>query len=199
MAEINVTEITTGSVEGTGVFDLLMKSISAQLESERIAGRISNTDFAGIYTASLAAALSTASTFVLGKQQADKQAELLVEQALQATTQTALIASQKLTSDQQVLLATQKVRTEEAQILDIVNSNAVAGLIGKQKELYTKQIDGYQRDAEQKAAKLLTDAWNLRRSTDSNFSEVGTGLENNNCQAALAKVFEGINVTQLTP
>jgi hypothetical protein len=42
----------------------------------------------------------------------------------------------------------------------------VVGSIGKQKDLYTQQIESYKRDAEVKAAKLFTDAWITQKTID---------------------------------
>ena len=39
-------------------------------------------------------------------------------------------------------------------------------VIGKQITLYTAQANGFDRDAEQKAAKVMIDSWNVRRTTD---------------------------------
>ena len=44
-----------------------------------------------------------------------------------------------------------------------VDENSV---VGRQKLLYKAQTDGFSRDAEQKAAKLLVDSWSTRRATD---------------------------------
>jgi hypothetical protein len=54
--------------------------------------------------------------------------------------------------------------TEQAQVTALgVDENSV---IGKQKALYTAQTNGFARDAEQKAAKLMSDTWAVRRTTD---------------------------------
>lgn len=42
----------------------------------------------------------------------------------------------------------------------------IKGSVGKQKDLYTQQIDSYKRDAEIKAAKLFTDAWITQKTVD---------------------------------
>lgn len=87
------------------------------------------------------------------------QYDLTVVNKLQATAQTSLIQ--------------QKMATERAQTVETgVDDNSV---IGKQKLLYQAQSDGFQRDAEQKAAKILADSWSVRRTTDS-----GTVADNTN-------------------
>lgn len=70
----------------------------------------------------------------------------------------------KLQTTAQTTLIQQKTATEKAQTVETgVDDNSV---IGRQKILYKAQSDGFQRDAEQKAAKLLVDTWNVRRTTD---------------------------------
>ena len=63
-------------------------------------------------------------------------------------------------------LLNQKRETELAQVIDTVSTGTVAGIIGKQKNLFQKQTDGFDRDAEQKLSKILVDTWNIRQSTD---------------------------------
>ena len=63
-------------------------------------------------------------------------------------------------------LLTQKTFTEEAQIRDTVDDLAVTGSIGKQSALYAKQTDGFDRDAEQKLAKIVMDGFNVMYSND---------------------------------
>lgn len=78
-----------------------------------------------------------------------------------------LMLTKDKTLNESALLA-QKVATERAQTISTgVDADSV---IGTQKGLYTAQTKGFKRDAEQKAAKLLTDSWSVRRTTD----ETGT-------------------------
>ena len=70
----------------------------------------------------------------------------------------------KLKTAQETSLLLQKVSTEKAQTTALgVDDNSV---VGKQKLLYQAQTTGFNRDAEQKAAKLLVDSWSTRRATD---------------------------------
>lgn len=78
------------------------------------------------------------------------QYDQTMQMVIQTTAQTSLIQ--------------QKIATEKAQTVGAgVDENSV---IGKQIMLYKAQADGFQRDAEQKAAKIFTDTWNVRRTTD---------------------------------
>lgn len=106
----------------------------------------------------------------LTEAQADKtEAEIpLIEQkivnlaaeldVLKATIQKAL---------QEVELMKQKVKTERAQTEDTTDGvTPVKGTIGKKNILLTHQATGFIRDAEQKAAKILTDLWSLNKSAE---------------------------------
>ena len=56
-----------------------------------------------------------------------------------------------------------KVLTENAQTMDAAHPNSV---LGSNIAVLQAQAAGYARDAEQKAAKILVDAWNVQRNTD---------------------------------
>ena len=163
MAAILTKDLTTGAVGGAGVFDQLMVSVDAHLNREFKANRIKGTDYAQVYVGSMSAAMQNAVQFLLGKQAADKQAELLASQTLtEAYTLSDLLPAQIDKLAAEIALLGQKKSTEEAQIKDIVDDLAVVGVIGKQKLLYGKQTDGFDRDAEQKAAKMMIDTWAIR-------------------------------------
>lgn len=65
-------------------------------------------------------------------------------------------------------LVDQKAKTEEAQIRSTVDGVAVTGAIGKRNDLLDKQADGFDRDAEQKAARAVMDMWGMA---------VGSGID----------------------
>lgn len=92
------------------------------------------------------------------------EGKVLVAQECKLRAEYDLLVNQNLKVTQETALLQQKVITEQAQTQAIgVDPDSV---IGKQKALYTAQTDGFKRDAEQKATKLLIDTWNTRRVTD---------------------------------
>jgi len=92
------------------------------------------------------------------------QNTVLVAQECKLRAEFDLLSEQVLKVVQETTLLGQKVQTEKAQTVGLgVDDNSV---IGRQKLLYKAQTDGFKRDAEQKAAKLLVDSWNVRRTTD---------------------------------
>ena len=108
-----------------------------------------------------------------------------------------LVGAQIRKSDEEAGLIRQKELTEQAQILDMVTNSThsydVSGVLGKQKALYQKQTDGFDRDAEQKLSKILVDTWNVRRTTDDQTTAGGTGLEDLQINNVLNIAKDGIN------
>lgn len=142
------------------------------------------------------------------KEHVDQQTLHSAQQTLLVTQQTSnavlegtvLVAQEcKLRAEYDVILLTkdktiaettllgQKLATEKAQVLALgVDDNS---LVGRQKALYLGQTNGFLRDAEQKAAKLLVDTWSVRRTT--NDATVADATNK------LSDVFIGQAVTQL--
>jgi hypothetical protein len=68
---------------------------------------------------------------------------------------------------QQEKLLKEQVEAQRAQTSDTrTDGPAVAGSVGKQKQLYDQQITSYKRDAETKAAKMFADAWMTQKTID---------------------------------
>ncbi len=124
------------------------------------------------------------------------------------------ITKDNLLTDKQILLAddqlaksvlekaliTAKTNTEKAQYVDIIDGLAVAGIIGKQKELYQKQSEGFVRDAEQKLLKILSDVWAIQKSTDPDqVDALDTGMHDGNINVVAVKALAGIGVNPVAP
>lgn len=103
-----------------------------------------------------------------------KQGDVLDAQEEQILKQNELTTAQILNSEYQtdntlpaqVAILEQKLITEEAQTKDATAQGTVAGVIGKQNALYSNQAEGYIRDAEQKASRILSDVWGIAVSAD---------------------------------
>lgn len=218
MADIPISALTEGSnsTSGTGVFDELMKAANAHIKAEYKAGRIKGTDYATVYLGGMQAVLQQSTQFLLSKQKADKEAELLAEQVesenlrqenLQAENAVLvaqecklrgeydLLMEQKLKTVAETALLNQKKVTEQAQTSGVgVGPDSV---IGKQIALYEAQAKGYVRDAEQKVAKLMVDTWNVRKTMD----ESGAAADDRNklgddyIGAVIQKLLDGVNAS----
>ena len=256
LAGIPITDLTESKKNGTGVFDLLMKSVMLNLDTQYDQNRIRGPEYSKVYLEAQESTMRVALDFLLQRneaalkaqlmslqielagiekekaevevekarveltilqQQATKipweidllkaQTSLVSQQALNAVTEGKVLESQicKLKAEydltmQQVLksqaetqLLAQKVKTEIAQTDGTgVSENSV---IGRQMILYKAQADGFQRDAEQKAAKIFSDTWNVRRTTDEGtVADATNKLDDVTIGKAMQKLLAGINV-----
>jgi hypothetical protein len=265
---ITVDQLTNAcdTSEGTGVFDVLFKTVSTRLHDEYVKGRLAGPQYSEVLLGSIQTVLQQSLQFLLSKdkitaelalldlqkqtitiqndklklekdiltqekelniikkQAAEIEKQLLelqvvtvgkqnalidsqvlsetqkrlnmVQEALQITAQTTLINqqkdnlliekekiefesllveaqkdnvvagiplnnSQKLRIDAETNLIGAKLVSETAQ-----TSGVPGGLLGKQMALYQAQIDGFAKDASQKAAKVAGDIWAVARTTD---------------------------------
>lgn len=280
---INITDLTTKQIDGTGVFDELMAAVNVHLQAEYAAQRIRGTEYADVYLGALQTVLGQSIQFLLSKEKAEAdtalveaQTLLVAEQTTNATKEGALIdanaskvaveetlvtaevaktgqettnlisaellidaqtanqAQETLKAVEETALVTQntanaviqgtvltaqecKLRAEfdllTAQVLKVGSEKSLldqkqvtesaqtsatgidaGSVVGKQIALYTAQADGFARDAEQKAAKIMADTWNVRRTTDEGVSANSTNkLDDVSVGAVVAQLMTGIN------
>ena len=81
---LTIADLTTKTLDGTGAFDVIMSSVAVHLKSEYNAGRITGAEYSKTWIASMQAALSSATQFVLSKDTAKWQAVTAQIQALTA-------------------------------------------------------------------------------------------------------------------
>lgn len=212
MALVPLSDLTQASLEGEGVFDVLMRATKAHLEGEFKANRIRGTEYSTVYLGALQQTMQTALAFLLQKQKADleaqlmaKQIELTNQQRINAEVEMTVLQAQKCKLDaeydlvlgntlktaSETTLLGQKTVTEKAQVSALgVDADSV---IGKQKALYGAQTAGFARDAEQKAAKLMADTWNVRRTTDEGTVADATNMLNDaTVGRAINKMLQGV-------
>lgn len=135
----------------------------------------------------------------------EAETALISQQKLNAITENTVLVAQecklraeydvlmetKLKTSQETQLLTWKVTTEKAQTSALgVDADSV---IGKQKLLYTRQADGFTRDAEQKVAKIMVDSWNVRRTTDeATVADAVNSLSDTAVGRAVTKLLSGV-------
>ena len=304
---VTVPELTTETLDGTGVFDVLMRANKAHLEAEFTKNRIKGPEYATVYLGALETVLSTSVSFLMNKdkltlesqlieqqillaqvevtkanaevlqiqaqtrlvdaqvQESAAQLAILQEQLLKIPAETALLNAQasladrqknnlvlegdnipkqgqlidkqnllideqildlkqkvinavtentvlvatecklnaefdllvasKLKADQEAALLLQKVATEKAQTTELgVDDNSV---VGRQKGLFQAQTDGFKRDAEQKATKIMVDTWQTRRMTnEAEDANTDNNLDDHAVGGAVAKLMLGIGVVR---
>lgn len=200
-----LTDLTTAVIDGTGVFDVLMRANKVHLEQEYTKGRIKGPEYATVYLGSLDSVLKASIEFLLQRDKVNQEVKLLEQQTANAVLEGNVLVAQecKLKAEYDVLMLTKqktieetnlllwKTNTEKAQTTSGIASND--SVIGKQKELYAAQTAGFARDAEQKAAKVMVDSWNVRRTTDEGTVADGTNQLNDSAVGrAVGKLLSGV-------
>ena len=159
MATLDVSNITTGTIAGTGTFDVMMQTVFLHLQREYASGRITGDMYAKAYIEIMNNTLAQATQYVVA--------------AFQATANDELVAAQIRKINKDIELVTEQIEligyqgvSEQAKYLDVVDGQVIAGTIGKQKDVYTAQTKGFKDSALQSLAKTMIDTWSVRRSTD---------------------------------
>lgn len=91
---MEVKNITEGKLNGTGVFDSLMRSVEVHLDKEYKKNRFSGEDYANLYLGAMTAVLQQSIQYALTKEQSDAQAALLVAQTSKTTEEERLVTQQ---------------------------------------------------------------------------------------------------------
>lgn len=201
IAPISNEDLTTKVVNGTGIFDELMTAAHAHLDQEWGKQRITGTQYAEVYLGQMTAVLQQSVAFLvqrdaiylnnlLTQAQIDKASKELALLDKQIELIEAQIASQEANN----ALIAQKVKTEKAQIQDIVDGEVVVGVTGAQTALYKQQKEGFIRDAEQKALKIISDTW-ITRVTVDDATPLPAGFNTGAVDAFTRKVADGVEVT----
>ena len=198
MSEVTLADLTVATTNGSGVFDVLMKAVKAHLEQEYAQNRIRGVEYSTVYLGALESTMQHALAFLVQNQKIGKEAELLQKQIdiavateCKLKAEYDLIILQKDRTSAETALLTQKLQTEKAQTMALgIDEDSV---VGRQKNLYLAQTNGFTRDAEQKAAKIMVDTWNVRRTTDEATVADGTNLLNDvTIGRAINKMLSGV-------
>lgn len=87
IVKLTNADLTEGTVDGTGTFDVLMSGLRAQLEREYKAQRITGAEYTKAYTALVDSAIQNSVQFLLGRDQAFWQAQQAQIAAITAKVQ----------------------------------------------------------------------------------------------------------------
>lgn len=140
VAPVDVSDLTTKTLAGTGVLDALLAVQRVHLDAQYNDGRIDNTQYAAVYTATFNQTLQTATAFLLARDKEaleldalDKQNRLLEAQISQANSQRLSIEAQTQLTKAQTASTTMDNAYKEAQT-KLVTNQAV------QVEIQTKAL-----------------------------------------------------------
>ena len=197
---IDIADVTTGSLDGTGSFDVLMQTMTLHLMREYAAGRITGDVYAKAYVEVLNATLAQATQFVVSQAQVAANDELLAAQIRQIDSNILTNEAQVRQIDGQIELLGYQGISEQAKYLDTVNGLTIAGTIGKQKEIYAAQAKGFKDSALQSVAKTMIDTWSVRRTTDeATLTSPESKLYDGNIGNAIQEMFTSLNIPVASP
>jgi hypothetical protein len=209
MTAITTAQLTEVDLEGVGVFDKLMKASTVHLDREHKLGRIKGTEYSQVYLGMMQANLAQAVQFLLTREKAGHEADLVQQQVINAAKEHEVLHAtkckldaeydvlleQKLKVIAETALLGQKKETETAQIN---GANVVSdSVIGHQTALYAAQTAGFEKDSQQKAAKLMVDAFSVRSTTkpDETEGNPSNNLDDPAIGKVIAKMAEGVGIT----
>ena len=157
-------------VKGDGIFDVLMNTATSHLKAQFDSNRLRDEDYATAYIQVYQATLQAALQIWLQKGVADKQVELLNAQIVSESKQPEL-----LTAQIELLNAQRTSESKQPELLNaqIVHLGKQSELLDKQGELldaqvaseeskrnlYKRQIEGFDQDYKQKILKICMDSW----------------------------------------
>lgn len=200
MALIDIGDVTTGSLDGTGYFDILMRTVSLHLQREWTGGRITGDVYAKAYLEALNNALNQAIGFVISVNQAAVNEDLIRAQVDQIRAQVAQMQVQEDQIRAQIELIGYQGNAEQAKYKDVVDGLTVAGSIGKQKDVYSAQIKGFKDSALQSVAKTMMDIWSVQRSTDDGIMPTPESkLYDGNIGNAVNEMLKNLNIPVAAP
>lgn len=213
---IDITDVTSGTIGGTGVLDKLLTTMTEHLTAQYEKRRITGVEYATLYLGAYQSTLQQALALTAAKEiQAyeiknleweaklkEAQYNLAVKQLEIATyeltnkvpVEVANLEKEGLSVAKQTELYEQKRLTEVAQ-LD--GSDIVAGsVLASQRDLLEAQTLGLERDAKQKVAKQMLDAW-VARSTINDVADPTfvNKIRDQEVGAAVTALFDSISLS----
>ena len=129
----------------------------------------------------------------------DAQVENLGAQVSLANKELVLKDKDLALKEKQVALAEAQLKAAEAQYKDIVDGQAVGGVLGRQMKVYDAQAKGFKDNALQAATKIMVDTWNIRRQTEESLQTTADSkLYDGNIGNAIAEMFESVSIPVAT-
>lgn len=136
-------------VKGDGIFDVLMNTATSHLKAQFDSNRLRDEDYATAYIQVYQATLQAALQIWLQKGVADKQVELLTAQIVSESKQPELLNAQVVHLGKQ-----SKLLDKQGELLD-----AQVASEESKRNLYKRQIEGFDEDYKQKILKIMMDSW----------------------------------------
>ena len=165
MSKITIDDLTKNEIEGTGIFDELMRSVKAHLIVEYDAKRITDVNYSSVYLGALQSTMSQAVEFLLKKDAVYENNELTKAKNANLVLEGELLTlkKQELQYDiynakyKECLLQNQikKIQAETQKTLqDTANAKTQASILRKQQSKLDAEIKLYLQKTETEKAQI---------------------------------------------
>ena len=183
-ANVKKVEDDNGAITGTGIFDVLMNTATKHLQVQFDSGKINGELYANAYIQVYQVTLQTAKDIWLQKSTSEAQLALLNKQADLLSAQIITEGTQRSHLSKQIDLLSEQIISEDAKKnnlnkqTDLLSAqitlegikgnhlNKQTNLLDKQinsedakRDLYRRQIEGFDEDYKQKILKIMMDSW----------------------------------------
>ena len=78
--KVDITNLTHATIDGNGVFDVLMRTVNAHLQKEWTANRLKGTEYSTVYLGALESTMNTSLQFLLAKDKLNAELAILEQQ-----------------------------------------------------------------------------------------------------------------------
>jgi hypothetical protein len=138
------------AVSGPGIFDDLMEAVTLHLDIQFKNGRFEGQDYSTVYLGAMQSVLQQAIAYLLGRQRADKEAELIAEQITHEKLKEGLTVSQTKLVEEQIIHEKLKEKVTIAQEANVKADTAVkvaqATNIAADTNVKQKQLEKLQQE-----------------------------------------------------
>ncbi len=195
--KVDITDLTHASVEGNGVFDVLMRAVNAHLQKEWSANRLKGTEYSTVYLGALESTMNASLQFLLARDKTNAEIDILKQQLVNLKVEEANAIKQG------VVLTNQAAQIAQ----ETAKSVAQTSLVGKQElqviaETLNVPKQGALVDAQKALTdqKLLTEQDALLTATAqrSVLTAQATGFANDAKQKAAEIMIKGFSVVSTT-
>lgn len=125
--KVDITDLTHASVDGNGVFDVLMRAVNAHLQKEWSANRLKGTEYSTVYLGALESTMNASLQFLLARDKTNAELDILKQQLVNLKVEEINATKQGLLLDKQLddLVAATALKTQQkANLVDELLTNA---------------------------------------------------------------------------
>lgn len=119
--KVGITDLTHASIEGNGVFDVLMRAVNAHLQKEWSANRLKGTEYSTVYLGALESTMNASLQFLLARDKTNAELDILKQQLVNLKVEEINAGKQGLLLDKQALDLVASTALKDQQRLNLID------------------------------------------------------------------------------